>query len=1360
MPSWKKVIISGSNAELASLYAPSITGSLQGTASFASTASNVQGGTARYIPIWNTSSSLSSSAIYQSATGNVGIGILSPTVQLDVSGSVEIIESASYMQDGSNVIYIAKGADTFYANTIGGSGAGTTGLYRQTVYGYAAGSLANGLSQTAIGSQAGSNNSGSNQTAIGALAGANNSGTNQTAIGLNAGLRNSGSYQTTVGVNAGVDNSGTAQTAMGYESGRFNTADYQTTVGYSAGYRNTGSSQTAYGYQAGVYNSGSNQTATGFQAGVRNQGTNQTVTGFQAGYENTATQQTAIGVNAGYQNAGSYQTTLGVNAGYQNSASYQTAVGINAGRNNSGSNQTAFGDEAGRLNSGGNQISIGSDSGYQNTGVGQVAVGAFAGYQNSGSYQVAIGNSAGISNAGLNQVAVGYQAGRLNTQNYQTTVGYESGYFNTGINQSAFGWRAGYSNSGSNQVAVGQQAGRSNIGSDNTNIGYQAGYYTTGVIVNTGSVQSVFLGSSTFAGGGNRTNQIIIGYNAEGIGSNSVVLGNNSILTTALKGFVGIGITTPTASLHINNTSTSASFLVEDSTNPDATSFVIDATGNVGIGTLTPTTKLTVQTSGSDDNSSAMIANFGKSPLSTAYGSAFIRVARYTTTSTQGAGDYTDIDHNSGGSSPHRYGTFGDTNIINGNRVTSGVYGNINFVTSGSTRMTIAGGTSAGRVGINKTTPNATLDVSGSAIISGSLTTTSSVAFKAYTSATSFPGTAVGYLAFDTAGNIITKEGVGAFPYTGSAQITGSLDITGSLIVTQGITGSLNGTASYAVNSITAQTASYLTNPIFKSEVILEYSEPVLYTTETGYPTSSSNSIIINNSAGYITGSISSTIIGPRAARFISESIGDVIIGKEAAADANNLIQNILIGQEAASNSSILTTNIAIGTSALANSDGVSDSISIGTGAGYNNSNVTSSIYIGYEAGQNTDNAYNNIIIGNYQNLPSGRNNSLNLAGVIFATASADLTEARVGIMVSNPTSASLQVNGNVWATSFTGSLNGTASFAATASNVQGGTARYIPIWNTSSSLSSSAIYQSATGNVGINITNPLNTLTIVATTASVRLQESSVSSKRLDFSVNGDGVAKISANQSSQKIAFETAGAEQMRITNTGNVGIGTTTPNATLDVNGNTIITGSLIVTNDFTLLGSASIQYITSSQLNIADNLITVNTYSPTFRFGGIAVIDSGSATPFQSGSLLFDSEQDEWKFVHKSPGASPITSSLLIMGPESYDLLGSEIHPTTNRIMKSLNDEHIGDSNITDTGTIVSINSNTEITGSLIVSSSLRVGGIIFGDGGTQLTGTTSITGSLIVTGSYASPAGNTIDSNALIQASLLYLSNNF
>jgi hypothetical protein len=41
MPNWKKVITSGSAGELSSLFAPAITGSLQGTASWAVSASNV-----------------------------------------------------------------------------------------------------------------------------------------------------------------------------------------------------------------------------------------------------------------------------------------------------------------------------------------------------------------------------------------------------------------------------------------------------------------------------------------------------------------------------------------------------------------------------------------------------------------------------------------------------------------------------------------------------------------------------------------------------------------------------------------------------------------------------------------------------------------------------------------------------------------------------------------------------------------------------------------------------------------------------------------------------------------------------------------------------------------------------------------------------------------------------------------------------------------------------------------------------------------------------------------------------------------------------------------------------------------------
>jgi hypothetical protein len=60
----------------------------------------------------------------------------------------------------------------------------------------------------------------------------------------------------------------------------------------------------------------------------------------------------------------------------------------------------------------------------------------------------------------------------------------------------------------------------------------------------------------------------------------------------------------------------------------------------------------------------------------------------------------------------------------------------------------------------------------------------------------------------------------------------------------------------------------------------------------------------------------------------------------------------------------------------------------------------------------------------------------------------------------------------------------------------------------------------------------------------------------------------------------------------------------------------------------------------------------------------------------------------------------------MGPQTYDNIGNEAFPTNNRLLKSVNAEHLGDSNITDNGTKVSINSNTEITGSLIVTGDKR------------------------------------------------------
>lgn len=171
---------------------------------------------------------------------------------------------------------------------------------------------------------------------------------------------------------------------------------------------------------------------------------------------------------------------------------------------------------------------------------------------------------------------------------------------------------------------------------------------------------------------------------------------------------------------------------------------------------------------------------------------------------------------------------------------------------------------------------------------------------------------------------------------------------------------------------------------------------------------------------------------------------------------------------------------------------------------------------------------------------------------------------------------------------------------------------------------------------------------------------------------------------------------------------------------------ISGSLIIQQDLTIRGTSSIQNVTASQLNISTNTITVNTQNPSFRFGGLAAIDSGS-TPQQSGSMLYDSVQDEWVFVHRGSSTSAITSSHVMMGPETYNALGDEIYIPATKLVKSVGNEHLTGSNVHDDGTTVIINSPTQITGSLVISASSNVNEF-------TVLGQAVITGSLIVSGS--------------------------
>ena len=190
-----------------------------------------------------------------------------------------------------------------------------------------------------------------------------------------------------------------------------------------------------------------------------------------------------------------------------------------------------------------------------NDGNNNTKVGTNAGLSYTGNNQSAFGYYAGRNNIGADQSAFGYNAGGNNIGGNQSSFGINAGFSNAGANQTVVGASAGRNNTGANQSAFGYLAGRNNTGANNSNFGYFSGYYLSdGTTVNTASSDSVFLGSNTKALGASQTNQIVIGYNATGIGANSVTLGNDSIVTTALKGNVGIGTTSPTEKLDVNGT--------------------------------------------------------------------------------------------------------------------------------------------------------------------------------------------------------------------------------------------------------------------------------------------------------------------------------------------------------------------------------------------------------------------------------------------------------------------------------------------------------------------------------------------------------------------------------------------------------------------------------------------------------------------------------------------------------------------------------------------------------------------------------------------------------------------------------------
>ena len=189
---------------------------------------------------------------------------------------------------------------------------------------------------------------------------------------------------------------------------------------------------------------------------------------------------------------------------------------------------------------------------------------------------------------------------------------------------------------------------------------------------------------------------------------------------------------------------------------------------------------------------------------------------------------------------------------------------------------------------------------------------------------------------------------------------------------------------------------------------------------------------------------------------------------------------------------------------------------------------------------------------------------------------------------------------------------------------------------------------------------------------------------------------------------------SSSLNVTGSSNLG-GNTNVNGVLTVTGNTQLGGNLYVSGNLEVLGSSTNVTIQSQTVNIGDNIIQVNAYSPFDRYAGLSAYDSGSVG--LSGSVLWDSTNDYWLIVN-----SNANSSKLIGTTASTGGTGTEISLTTGTFPIASASNTIGDSLLTYTGTTLAFNTNkftidsgtgaTAISGNLTLSYS---GGT---DGGTK------------------------------------------
>ena len=183
--------------------------------------------------------------------------------------------------------------------------------------------------------------------------------------------------------------------------------------------------------------------------------------------------------------------------------------------------------------------------------------------------------------------------------------------------------------------------------------------------------------------------------------------------------------------------------------------------------------------------------------------------------------------------------------------------------------------------------------------------------------------------------------------------------------------------------------------------------------------------------------------------------------------------------------------------------------------------------------------------------------------------------------------------------------------------------------------------------------------------------------------------------------------------LTTNGLTNNGDLTVNGVLTVTGNTQLQANLYVSGNLEVLGSSTNVIIQSQTVEIDDNIIRMNAYSPFLRYAGFEVIDSGSSGI--SSSVLWDSQNDYWLLTNQNNSGSKFVGT-------TFGEQGSEVSLTSGTIPKATSANTIGDSLLTENGTTLSYNTNkfqvTASDGATLIAGNVTVSAGGGADAGTK------------------------------------------